>query len=193
MLWAEDRLQQLEKANFLKSVRSFSEKCRFYIATPKSYFALLNRFPHLNLVKPLPSIDIRTFYHDRLVAKARIDLEQYEKVTSWTSDRQLRCFKELAGGLSRNQVPDGIYNLPEGRRVAFEVEIAVKAKGRYREKIQKYVQIMRAKDSKNIFDQVHYICARPVVQDHLERETKIYGDLFKVESVSNFLSKNSGV
>ena len=143
MEWARKRLLQLEQAKYLRSVRSFSESTRFFVATLKAYHVLANHKPGAIISKPSQGIDQRTFIHDKLVLSGRRQLEEDLKVTSWISDRKLRSSTELSGGLTALYVPDGIYTLPTNQKVAFELEIAVKAKGRYHDKVKKYVQLMR--------------------------------------------------
>lgn len=191
-LWTRKRLLQLEQAKFLSSIRSFSEATRFFVATLKAYYVLSNHKPGEQLSKPSRGIDQRTFLHDKLVLQARLHIEQNLKVTSWISDRKLRSSKELAGGLTALYVPDGIYMLPDNEKVAFELEIAVKAKGRYQDKVKKYVQLMRATSAQHkIFDRAHFVCAKDIVANHLIKETRIYGDLFKIETMDTFFAKNS--
>lgn len=187
--WAKKRLFQLEKAKFLKSVRSFSEATRYYTTTFKAYYAITNFKPEANVGKPNGGFDQRTFVHDRMVLQSRLLLESQGLVTSWLSDRKLRSSTELSGGLTSLYIPDAIYKLPSGEKVAFELEIAVKAKSRYQDKIKKYVQLMRAQNAQHkIFDRVHYVCAKESVAEHLEKETRIYGDLFKIERLDTFFA-----
>jgi len=191
-LWAKKRLLQLEQAKFISSKRSFSEATRYYVATLKAYYVLSNSKPQAVVSKPSRGIDQRTFLHDKLVLSSRRQLENTLKVTSWLSDRKLRSSKELSGGLTSLYVPDGIYTLPDSSKVAFELEIAIKAKSRYQDKIKKYVQLMRAPGLQHkIFDRVHFVCAKEVVAQHLIKETKIYGDLFKVETFDSFFASQS--
>lgn len=187
--WAKKRLFQLEKAKFLKSVKSFSEATRYYTTTFKAYYAIANFKPEVTVTKPNGGFDQRTFNHDRMVLRSRLLMESQGLVTSWLSDRKLRSSSELSGGLTSLYIPDAIYKLPSGEKVAFELEIAVKGKSRYQDKIKKYVHLMRARDVQHkIFDRVHYVCAKVSVAEHLEKETRIYGDLFKIERLDTFFA-----
>lgn len=192
--WARKRLCQLEKANFLKSVRSFSESTRYYVTTFKAYYALTQFNPEKFVSKPSGGFDQRTFLHDRGVLRARLHLESLRLVNLWLSDRKLKSSTELAGGLQVQYIPDAIYITPAGVRIAFELEIAVKAKGRYQDKIKKYVQIMRSTNSQHkVFDRVHFVCAKETVAKFLIKETRIYGELFEVVTAENFFAKKGEV
>lgn len=192
--WARKRLCQLEKANFLKSVRSFSESTRYYVTTFKAYYALTQFNPEKFVSKPGGGFDQRTFLHDRGVLRARLHLESLRLVNLWLSDRKLKSSTELVGGLSVQYIPDAIYVTPAGVRVAFELEIAVKAKSRYQEKIKKYVHLMRSTNMQHkVFDRVQFVCAKETVAKFLIKETRIYGELFEVITIENFFSKKSGV
>ncbi len=91
-------------------------------------------------------------------------------------------------------IPDAIYVDPAGVRVAFELEIAVKAKSRYQEKIKKYVQLMRSSNpQQKVFDRVQFVCAKDAVAKFLIKETRIYGDLFQILTVDEFESMKAGV
>lgn len=188
--WARKRLCQLEKANFLKSVRSFSESTRYYVTTFKAYYALTQFNPEKFVGKLSGGFDQRTFLHDRGVLRARLHLESLQLVRVWMSDRKLKSSTELAGGLSVQYVPDAIYVTPAGARVAFELEIAVKAKSRYQDKIKKYVQLMRSTNMQHkVFDRVQFVCAKDTVAKFLVKETRIYGELFEVVTVDRFFAK----
>ncbi|WP_347359484.1 hypothetical protein [Bdellovibrio sp.] len=192
--WARKRLCQLEKANFLKSMRSFSESTRYYVTTFKAYYALSQFNPEKFVSKPSGGFDQRTFLHDRGVLRARLYLESLRKVNSWISDRKLKSSTELAGGLTVQYIPDAIYVTSASVRVAFELEIAVKAKSRYQDKIKKYVQLMRSTNMQHkVFDRVQFVCAKDTVAKFLLKETRIYGELFEVVTVEDFFFRNDEV
>lgn len=189
-LWARKRLLQLEQAKFLKAHKLHEERTTFYTPTYKAYYALTNIYPEKLFCKPALSIDTRTYGHDKTVLKCRLALESRFKITSWLSDRKLRSFPELTGGLSGVYVPDGIYTLPDGKSIAFELEIARKAKTRYAEKIDKYLSLLRSMDAtKKKFECVVFVCAKESVRDQLVMETKIYGNIFRVLTMQEFINE----
>ena len=186
LAWARKRLSQLEKAKFLKSEYNFGCSTRYFAVTFKGYYVLKNFQPEKNWIKPIGGMDIRTFDHDEKIIKIRLQLESTKKITSWLSDRKLRCFPELAGGLTGGYVPDGIYTMPDGTNIAFELEIALKGKDKYREKIRKYICLLKSSGSEKPFSKVHFVYAKDIVGKHLMRETKLYPELFTIESLANY-------
>jgi hypothetical protein len=184
------RLQQLEKAGFLKGTHSFAERTKYYLATPKAYYAVSKLRPDAVVIKPSMVINHATFDHDKYVIEARIILENKRAASSWVSDKKLRLNSELAGGLTLGNVPDGIYLTPEGQRIAFEFELSKKAPKRYIEKVRKYVAMMRStEDTVKVFDKVVYVVAKQLAYDQLVQETKIYGDLFEVQKFAEFFER----
>lgn len=191
--WARKRLLQLEQGKFLKAHKAESDKVNYYTATFKAYYALSTINPERAITKPIGGFDYRTFGHDKMVCKCRLDLEEVLKVTSWLSDRKLKSSSELSGGLSSVHVPDAIYTLPSGERVALEVEIARKSKARYLDKIKKYVSVLRSQDpSKKKFDVVQIVCTQEPVFKFLVQNTKIYGSLFRVQTLNDLIAELSG-
>lgn len=192
-LWARKRLLQLEQSKFLKGHKLHQEKSTFYTATFKAYYALSNVHPEKLLCKPIGGFDSRTYGHDKTVLKCRLALESQLNITNWISDRKLKSYPELTGGLSTNHVPDGIFTKSTGENVAFELEIARKAKSRYQDKIRKYLYILRSDNSaKRKFESVLFVCPKETVRDLLIKETKIYGKLFKVLSMQEFITELIG-
>lgn len=193
-LWAKKRLMQLEHSKFLKSVRPFSESMRCFTTTFKAYYALTQYNPEKFVSKPTGGFDQRTFQHDRGVLRARLFLESTGQANNWFSDRKLKSSTDFTGGLAVQYIPDAIYVNSKKTRVAFELEIAVKAKSRYQEKIKKYVQLMRSANPQHrIFDRVQFVCAKDTVTKFLLKETKIYGDLFQVTSIGDFYAAKAEV
>lgn len=190
-VWTIGRLQQLEKAGLIKSVHSFSDRRKYFMATVKAYRVVSERMDLDLISKPLNTIDLNTFEHDKAVLESRIILENKRAATCWISDRQLRSSAELAGGLTAKYIPDGIYTNIENVRVAIEIEIAIKSRSRYQDKIKKYLQVMRSQNVKHkTFDRVLYICDRERTVEYLRKETKIYGDLFEIKSYKDFFGKS---
>lgn len=188
--WAQKRLFQLEKAKFLTAVYNFADRTKYYSGTFKSYYALKNLNPQLMLLKPTGSIDQRTFSHDKTVLDLRVLLEESGKSTLWISERKLKAQPELVQGLSPKYIPDGIYLTPSGEKIAFELEISTKAKERYREKVRRYVYLLRSSQSEKPFHRIQFVCATDIVRKHIERETKLYPQFFSVESLNQYFPNN---
>lgn len=183
--WTKKRLLQLERAGFLRSTYTFSEATKYFVATFRAYYALRNFYSGEALAKPIASFDLRTFFHDKLVLKTRIRLESEEGIENWISDRMLKSGLDREYGFSSMYVPDAVFSTPFGSRVALEVELAQKARSRYRAKIKSYVGVLRglrAEDRK--ISKVRYLCTREQPFDILRSETRMFGDLFSVEMVA---------
>lgn len=188
--WAQERLGQLKKAGYLSAQFSFSESARLYTATMQAYRAVEANDPSGEWVKPVGGFDLRLFDHDRFVIQSRLELEEKAGATDWISDRRLRQGCGIIFGLSAESVPDGIYTLPSGARVAFELEATQKAKNRYREKIARYARLMRDRRfEERMFREVHYHCLKEPIAKFLEDETRMYGEMFRIEFVATSLSK----
>lgn len=189
--WAKKRLQQLEKARFLKSMYSFSESTRLYVGTYKGYYALAQIKPLEFLVKPHLGFDQRVFSHDLQVLNCRLQLEESKSGLDWISERKLKSDPQVLKNLTQLYIPDGVYTSISGQKVAFELEIAIKAKSRYKDKIKKYINIIRSEKAEaKLFDRVHYVCAKDTLKSYLIKETRIYGAFFKIETLAEFLSTN---
>ena len=191
-LWARKRLMQLKQGGFLRANRTPNERETYYSATYKAYYALSNIYPDKSICKPVGGFDHRTFKHDQLVLKCRLDLERQQNITNWISDRRLKASAELSGGLTALQVPDAIYSTADGEKVAFEMEISRKEKSRYSSKVTKYVSLVRQAENKRKFGKVLFVCTQDAVKDLLVKETKIYGSIFEVRSMNEFILSLAG-
>lgn len=192
--YAKKRLAQLEQAGFLKSTKQYSESRKFYYATLKSYFTLTNLYPEKILSRPSFAIDGRTVLHDYLVLRIRLELEKKHLAHSWISDRNLKLQKGSISTLSKSYLPDGIYKPIQGNAVAFELEISLKAKSRYQDKIKRYVQWIREhRHDPLAFKKVHYVVAKDVVKKHLDHLTAMYPDIFHIEPLNNYIKENAGL
>lgn len=183
--WAKKRLFQLEQARFLRSTYSHLDSNRYFTTTLKAYHALANTYPERALTKPVKGFDQRTLAHDRLVIDWRLNAERQLEVCDWISDRRLRSHAAGSFGLTASNVPDGIFKLPSGKVIAFELEIAQKARNRYRDKIEHYVRIMRERrEDPSMFSRVYFHCLKPSVAKILKDESNMYGDLFQVDAAN---------
>lgn len=185
-LWARKRLFQLEKGGFLKSRKLPGEKSTFYTATNKAFMALKNISPEKALCTPLLTIDYRTYGHDLQVLKCRLLLEENRKIPNWISDRMMKQNQEFDKGFGTSDVPDGLFLDSEGRKFAFELEISRKSKSKYLEKIKNYSRIIRYSARKPNFESVIFVCADLRVCEILKEQTKIYGEMFRVLTLSEF-------
>lgn len=174
------RLRKLTNAGFLRSESSASIK-RVYVITEKGYFFLRNSNLLEGLCKPLFKVDQRTFNHDYTVNQVRVLLERNRKVNSWRSERSLSEDDSFRKILPKEFRPDGLYLDQDGRRVAFEMEIAVKATVRYEQKIKKFIQIMQEPEHLRLFDKAHFVCTKKSVLEKLVQKSQLFQTLFQIE------------
>lgn len=72
------------------------------------------------------------------VNEIRMYIQRRDPARAWTGERQLRF--EAPSEEHRRQVPDGVVDLPDGARIAVEVELTVKAINRYPEIIDRLLR-----------------------------------------------------
>lgn len=187
MHWCQRRLSQIESLNYIKSIKSFYGGKRLYLPTPNGYYGFINMMRGKFVPKPFGGMDLNTFQHDLSLVDLRLEFEKKFKVTNWISDRVLRSdpiYKEV---FDLDHIPDAIFTTKENKKVALELEISVKGKKKYQEKINSYVRLMRKGESQSPFEKVIYVCIRENVFRYVKRETEIYQDLFEVKSELDFL------
>lgn len=180
------RLQLLEENGYLISARNFTVNEKIYLATPRSYYLMMNNSnSELFISYPLKKIDHRTFDHDHMLVQIRQKLESTEKVNCWMSDRYLKSktdFNELS---SLNIVPDAIYTTVDGQKIALELELTLKSKDRYRTKIKSIVEYLRKAESKpKAFQKVRFLCKIKAISESLTFESRLYSKYFQIEQLT---------
>lgn len=189
LTWARQRLLKLIQSDL---VQVMSDVCTtpLYVVTPKGFNYLRSSRLHHTFCKPLYEVDGRFFDHDCRVTKVRIQLENLKMTTKWISERQLSEIELFKQSLSSEFRPDAIYTDNEGRKVAFELEIARKAKVRYQTKIKRYIQVMEdPTQSKNLFERVHFVCEKKNILELLKLETALYQHYFTFSLESEIMAK----
>jgi hypothetical protein len=141
--WARERLGLLKRHGFLISKRATFTGVGYYLATDLAHTALSNMRSFRTFVRPLTEIDVRTFEHDRRIVEARLALERLGRAVNWAPERRLKSELALNMGLPRQYQPDAIYWNKLQEPMAFELEVSVKGKDRYADKIRKYVDVIR--------------------------------------------------
>lgn len=195
-LWyARERLRLLVVNDFLKVERFRVDGKNYYIATKYCFEYMMGNFLNSDVAMPPATIDIRTFEHDKELIKFRIFLEKTGQIAKWRSERFLK--KEhyhFTGRLRRIVAPDAIYE-EHGKKIAFEYEVARKSEGRYREKIKRYIQIIRDREKIDpiSFEHCRFVCKNPQVYNSLMNLTKFYREMFSVEMADSFFNANAMV
>lgn len=186
-VWARQRILKLVKSDYLQILSDVCAK-PLYVLTQKGFLFLKNSRLSKNYCRPLFEVDGRFFDHDQRVAQLRIALENSGVVKEWISERQLSEIDEVKKYLSAEFRPDGIYLTPEGKKVAFELEIARKSKERYQTKVKRYIQVMSEPQlASSLFDSVHYVCEKGKILDLIKSEVALYQPLFKFSLESEFI------
>lgn len=187
--WTRERVGILMKHGFIKIVSHICDM-KLYLLTQKGYFFLKNSRTLKEYCLPLREVDRRTFEHDSLVIALRNELEYQAEVSGWISERQLSLDENIRRYLGKEFRPDGLYLSSDGIKTAFELEIARKAKDRYRQKLRRYIDVMtkESQDGK-LFDQVHFVCTNKKVLNLIRSETQLYQQLFQFNLASEILER----
>lgn len=184
--WARERVANLVKSDFLKAVKDVCHRT-LYIVTSKGYMYLRNSRIENIYSRALQQIDSRTYDHDQKVIQIRLALEESGEIDKWISERQLSEIEEYRTFLPTEFRPDAIYLTKDGRKVAFELEIARKSKERYQQKIKRYIQLMIEKGDQPIFDIVHFVCEKETVMSLIKDQTELFQSYFKFDLLGKIL------
>lgn len=183
--WARERVANLVKSDFLKAIKDVCHRT-LYIVTSKGYLYLRNSRIENIYSRAIQQVDGRTYDHDQKVIQIRLALEECSVVDKWISERQLSEIEEYRSFLPTEFRPDAIY-FANGRKVAFELEIARKSKERYQQKIKRYIQLMIEKGHQPIFDQVHFVCEKETVMNLIKDQTELFQPYFKFDLLNEVL------
>lgn len=186
--WARERVANLVKSDFLKAVKDVCHRT-LYIVTTKGYMYLKNSRIDAIHSRVLQSVDGRTYDHDQKVIQIRQALEDSGVVNKWISERQLSEIEEYRIFLPTEFRPDAIYITKDGRKVAFELEIARKSKDRYQQKIKRYIQLMLENGNQPIFDVVHFVCEKETVMNLIKDHAELFQPYFKFDLMTDVLKQ----
>ena len=135
------------------------------------------------LVSSVPRYRTQDFEHDFHVIDCRLALEKSKRATDWIPEFQIRGRFNAFENLAAKYIPDGLFINKLGELTAFEMEISRKSKERYEDKIQKYVSLVRSHFNEEIkFKRVLFVVKNKDVFKILSDMTRIYADIFRVES-----------
>lgn len=197
LYYARERLRLLRYNLFVEQVK-FRYTDRIFFLPTANAFSLIESLPNTSsiIAKPIKQIDIRTFEHDYLLTKCRLQLERKQVVTEWKSEKALHrtLFLETSRFV-KDMVPDAIYSTQDSV-VAFELELTLKSKKRYSHKLRKYSDILRntQKEIPLSFDEVFFVCSTPGIQRSIEKELSWLPENhnFRFQQLRDFIS-NTGV
>lgn len=183
---ARKRLRQLQQADLLRPFYIGVPRLKHLVISRKGFNLVREKFDEDRLPKPALFPDLHLLNHDRYVLHERLRLEVVENAAQWISDRALQSGVIPHLGLDEKSVPDAIYLLPSGLRIALEMEVAVKGKRAYQEKVRKYVSYFRQTAEANLaFDKVRFLCVKTIAVKNLKSHASIYPSFFDVELLSD--------
>ncbi len=187
--WARERLKLLKQHGFLLAKRISFAGNSYFLATELAHIALSNKRSHRSYVRPIRAIDVRSFDHDAKVIQARLALERLKRVTNWVSERRLKSELTAISGFPRAYQPDAIYQNKHGEPMAFELELAPKTKGRYAEKIRKYVDLIRQVEqgAQGFKGALFVVCEDPIFNT-LTELTRRHDGKFKIEKFNDLVA-----
>lgn len=192
--WARKRLRQLEAVGLLRTDVGIGIRDRVYFATFKGYYAVNSVHPEKMLAKPNGGLDYRTFVHDRELLLVRLEYERKHEALNWVSDRKLRMGLDSNLGFTAANVPDALIMLPDVGVVALEIEIAQKSRARYRDKVQRYVRIIReSRERSDGLRKVVFRCLKRACFEALKKECEIYAEMFEVILAPSLSGLDGGV
>lgn len=192
--WARKRLRQLMDAGYLRTEIGIGMRERVFIPSFKTYHALTNLNSGSMIPKPTRGLDFRTFVHDRELLLLRLKYERELGDVAWISDRRLKQGLAEVYGIHSIDVPDAIVRLPDFGLVVVELEIAMKSRKRYREKIARYVRLIRDQRAKPVgVRKVIFHCLKPAVVNALQQESKLYSGMIEVIQSASLISVQGGV
>ena len=191
--WTRKRLRQIEAAGLLRADVGIGLRERVYFATFKGFYAVNSIHPEKMLAKPTGGLDLRTFVHDRELLLVRLEFERKFEKLLWISDRKLRQGQGPNLGFTSEYVPDALIELPGVGNVALEIEIALKSRARYRDKVQRYVRIMReSRGRPDGLKRVIFRCLKRPCFDAITKECDLYGEMFDVSFVPSLSGIEGG-
>lgn len=189
------RLQLLEENSFLLSTKNFESAEKLYLLSAKGYYLLLrtNRI-HNTMAFPVRKIDSRTYAHDLKLIQIRQRLESDKKINKWVSERSLKSEAEYLPLQKQSISPDALIVDAVGNKYALELELTLKSKNRYKEKIKNIVDYLRnTPDNEKSFIKVIYLVDKKSIKSCLFSEILIYKRYFYIFSVDEFLNYSGGV
>lgn len=188
-LYIKRRLAKLVEAKFLSTGRPpVGGAQKYYYQVTRLSISVLEAKGYQTLVNQVPKFRTQDFDHDSHVTDCRINLEKSARAKDWVPEFQIKAHHNAFAKLPAKYIPDGLFINKLGELTAFEMEIARKAKTRYEDKVQKYVDLIRTQFDEPIkFKKVLFIAKNKDVFTLLTDLTKIYSEYFRVESFDSIL------
>lgn len=150
---SKKRLWELGLSGYIRKESVVSNLKDHFLITNLGVIALLER--GVNGIKPVDSIDIRFYYHNKTLTDIRLLFESIGLAKDWKTERALKSeggFEVILKpkGDDRIKVPDGAFLSPSGKNIVLELELTPKVSDLYKEILKGYLE------SPNV-DRVFYI------------------------------------
>jgi hypothetical protein len=177
--WAWERIGALVDEGLIDEISGVVAKTT-YICTNKGYRFAKNCLKENFVCRPAGGLDRNTYDHDLAVTRLRLILEDSNIVQGWQSERSIEEDESATGRFQPDFIPDGVYTGQNSKRVAVEVEMSRKSKSRYREKVNKYIDVIRSAGADAKFQEVHYYCISKEIIQLIEAEASLFAKFIKV-------------
>ncbi len=187
--YIKKRLAQLVQIKALRIIRlPWYNKYIYCITTSSLRF--LESQGYKILTNRVPEFRTQNFDHDSRVSDCRIYLEKSGRAKKWVPEFQIQSQYNAFENLPAKYIPDALFINKLDELTAFEMEISRKAKYRYQDKIDKYVDLIRSQFNETIkFKRVLYVTKSTEVYKLLTDMTRIHSDIFKVETFESLGEK----
>ena len=182
-LWTtRQRLAKLRGIALIKTEKVPSSGCAHFLLTPFGHKILTTQVKDAVLIRPAKQIDFSLYEHDTRVTMIRALTESKGKCRAWYSEKWLKASAILIDDkhkfhFAKDLRPDAFLINSKNEKIALELEVARKARGRIEEKIRLYDDLLEegyhGRDSSGgrfkVIDKVWFITTKPVVMRFIKR------------------------
>jgi hypothetical protein len=127
---------------------------------------------------PLHKISLGIYEHQLSIVDVYLKLKEQLPEFKWLSERRLLSDKYMEGLGRRGHLPDGILVFPDGKQIAIEIEITMKAKRRLE-------GILKGYSAQFALEEVWYFCAPDIIRTFIA--TIQHLPFVKVHNLKEFL------
>lgn len=181
-LWTtRQRLAKLRHLALIKTEKVLSSGRAHFLLTGFGHKILTTAAADTISIRPTKAIDFSLYEHDVRITMIRALTEAKGKCSRWYSEKWLKAQAILIGDkhkyhFSKDLRPDAFFVNPKGEKIAFELEVARKARSRIDEKIRLYDDLLEenyrresSSERFKVIDKVWFIATKPVVARFLQK------------------------
>ncbi|HSW69997.1 MAG TPA: MarR family winged helix-turn-helix transcriptional regulator [Gammaproteobacteria bacterium] len=169
--WMYRLIERLINENLVRYCSVLNSRHRIYSLTNKG--ATFTDLP------PIDGITVGQYRHHAALIYVYLKLRKKYPDAEWISERRLLQEKFSNGLGKKGHVADGILHFPDGKKVAIEVEISVKARHKVEKILRDYCTQLTVKE-------VWYYCARSVMPSLAALSAKM--PFIKIFRLDDFLN-----